>query len=73
MDEVITAVAWAGYSNAEYLAKFSIEETGMGLFEDRVKKIHNKTRGTLRDLKGALSKGITLRSTENELYSGIRR
>ena len=58
VDEVITAVAWAGYSNAEYLAKFSIEETGMGLFEDRVKKIQNKTRGTLRDLKGALSRGI---------------
>jgi len=58
VDEVITAVAWAGYSNAEYLAKFSIEETGMGLFEDRVKKIHNKTRGTLRDLKGTLSRGI---------------
>ncbi len=58
VDEVITAVAWAGYSNAEHLAKFSIEETGMGLFEDRVKKIHNKTRGTLRDLKGALSRGI---------------
>ncbi len=58
VDEVITAVAWAGYSNAEYLAKFSIEETGMGLLEDRIKKIHNKTRGTLRDLKGALSRGI---------------
>jgi sulfoacetaldehyde dehydrogenase len=58
VDEVITAVAWAGYSNAEYLAKFSIEETGMGLLEDRIKKIHNKTIGTLRDLKGALSRGI---------------
>ena len=22
VDEVVTAVAWAGYSNAEYLAKF---------------------------------------------------
>ena len=58
VDEVVTAVGWAGYSNAEYLAKFSIEETEMGLFEDRVKKIQNKTRGTLRDLKGALSRGI---------------
>jgi sulfoacetaldehyde dehydrogenase len=58
VDEVITAVGWAGYKNAEYLAKFSIEETGMGVLEDRIKKIHNKTRGTLRDLKGALSRGI---------------
>jgi len=58
VDEVVTAVGWAGYSNAEYLAKFSIEETGMGLLEDRIKKIHNKTVGTLRDLKGALSRGI---------------
>jgi len=58
VDEVITAVAWAGYSNAEYLARFSIEETGMGILEDRIRKIHNKTMGTLRDLKGALSRGI---------------
>ena len=58
VDEVVTAAGWAGYSNAEYLARFSIEETDMGVFEDRVKKIHNKTMGTLRDLKGALSRGI---------------
>jgi len=58
VDEVITAVGWGGYTNAEYLARFSIEETGMGLLEDRIKKIHNKTIGTLRDLKGALSRGI---------------
>ena len=58
VDEVVTAVGWAGYSNAEYLARFSIEETGMGVLEDRIKKIHNKTKGTLKDLKGALSRGI---------------
>lgn len=58
VDEVCTAVGWAGYGNAEYLSKYSIEETGMGVLEDRIKKIHNKTLGTLRDLKGALSRGV---------------
>jgi sulfoacetaldehyde dehydrogenase len=60
IDEIVTAIAWAGYKkeNAEYLAKFATEETGYGNVEDKIKKIRNKTKGTLRDLCGEKSIGI---------------
>jgi sulfoacetaldehyde dehydrogenase len=40
------------------LARIAVEETGMGNFEDKVTKIRNKTKGTLRDMIGARSIGI---------------
>jgi len=60
IDEIVTAIAWTGCKtgNAEYLAKFATEETGYGNIEDKVKKIRNKTKGTLRDLIGEKSVGI---------------
>lgn len=58
VDEVVTAVSWAGYSHAETLAKSAVEETGLGNYEDKVSKIRRKTMGTLRDLKGAQSVGV---------------
>ena len=58
IDEIVTAIAWAGVKNAEYLAKVAMEETDFGNYEDKVKKIRNKIRGTLRDLKGKKTVGI---------------
>lgn len=60
VDEVVMAVAWAGYKkeNAEHLARIAVEETTMGNVEDKITKIRNKTKGTLRDLTGARSVGI---------------
>lgn len=60
VDEVVMAVSWAGYKreNAEHLARIAVDETSMGNFEDKVTKIRNKTKGTLRDLTGARSIGI---------------
>ncbi len=58
VDDVVAAVAWAGYSHAELLAKMAIEETGIGNYEDKVAKNRRKTLGTMRDLRGATSVGI---------------
>ncbi|MBA7505563.1 Sulfoacetaldehyde dehydrogenase (acylating) [subsurface metagenome] len=60
IDEIVTAIAWAGgkKENAVYLAKLATEETDFGNYEDKIKKIQNKMRGTLRDLKGQKSVGI---------------
>jgi sulfoacetaldehyde dehydrogenase len=58
VDEIVTAVAWIGYKNAEPLAKLAVEETGIGNYDDKVKKNRRKTFGTLRDLKGAKSIGV---------------
>ncbi len=60
VDDVVSAVAWAGYQqpNAEALARRAVEDTGMGRVEDKVNKIRRKTLGTLNDLHDALSVGV---------------
>lgn len=58
VDEAVAAVGWAGYKNAEVLARLAIDETGMGNYADKVSKNRRKTLGTMRDLKGAKSVGV---------------
>jgi sulfoacetaldehyde dehydrogenase len=58
VDDVVTGAAWAGYSNADYLARLSVEETQIGVVEDKATKNRRKTLGTLRDLRGAKSVGV---------------
>ena len=57
---LVTAIAWACYSNAEHLARLAVEDTGIGRYEDKVQKNKRKTFGTLRDLldPGAVSVGV---------------
>jgi len=59
-NELVTAVSWALYKqeNAEYLARFGVEETGMGKYEDKVIKNRRKTLGTLRDLLNPKAKSV---------------
>ena len=57
VDDAVAAVAWAGYSHAEALARMAIDDTGIGNYEDKVAKNRRKTLGTMRDLKGARSVG----------------
>jgi sulfoacetaldehyde dehydrogenase len=58
VDEVVTAVSWAGYHHAETLGTLGFEETGLGTSADKITKIRRKTLGTLRDLAGAPSVGV---------------
>ncbi len=62
VDEVVAAVAWAGYEQgrAEELARMACDESGMGRYEDKVLKNRRKTFGTLRDLLApeAISVGV---------------
>jgi sulfoacetaldehyde dehydrogenase len=58
IDDIVAAVAWAGYSHAEPLARLAIEETGIGNYDDKVSKNRRKTLGTMRDLKAARSVGV---------------
>jgi len=60
VDAIVTGAAWAGYSNAELLAKSAVEETGLGNYQDKVAKNRRKTLGTLRDLKHARSVGVLI-------------
>ena len=68
VNEMVTAVAWAVYKkeNAEYLAQLSVEETGMGNYEDKVTKNRRKTMGTLRDLLHPTAKSVGIIKVDEE-------
>ena len=46
------------YEHAEELARMAVEETQMGVYEDKVAKNRNKSKGVYWDLKGKKSMGI---------------
>jgi sulfoacetaldehyde dehydrogenase len=59
VDEMVAAVGWAVYrrEHAEACARLACDETGMGIYEDKVLKHRKKTLGTLRDLQDAKTVG----------------
>lgn len=58
VDLVVKTVARVIYSHAEELARLTIDETGMGVYEDKVAKNRNKSKGVWYNLKGKKSMGI---------------
>jgi sulfoacetaldehyde dehydrogenase len=52
VNDAVTALAWAIYEpgRARKLAEVAVEDTGLGVVEDKVIKNTRKTKGTLRDL-----------------------
>ena len=51
VDMVCQAVGWeiSKPETAEKLARLAVDESGIGVFEDKFHKVQNKTRGTMRD------------------------
>lgn len=58
VDKVVKAIARVVFDNAEELAKMAIDETKMGVFEDKIKKNQGKARIIWHSLKGKKSVGI---------------
>jgi len=60
IDEVCLAVGWQVYKdeNIAACAKIAVEETGMGIYEDKLKKHKVKVLGVCKDIKGAKTVGI---------------
>ncbi|MCX7028318.1 MAG: aldehyde dehydrogenase family protein [Spirochaetes bacterium] len=71
VDEVCVAIGWAVYKddNIRILARSVVDETGMGVFEDKMTKHKNKVMGVLRDIRGAKSVGLV----EVDEAKGIRK
>lgn len=70
VDEMVAAAGWEWQKEetAEALARLAVEESGgIGVYEDKVKKIQNKTRGTMRDLIGARTCGLVREDREKGL------
>jgi succinate-semialdehyde dehydrogenase len=58
VDRIVRAAAKAVYDNAEMLARLAVEETGMGVYEDKVAKNKMKSKIIWNSLKGKKSVGI---------------
>ncbi len=60
VDEMVAAVGWEWQKpdTAKALARLAVDESGIGVYEDKFHKIQNKTRGTMRDLIGEKTCGL---------------
>ncbi|MCP1111349.1 aldehyde dehydrogenase family protein [Ohessyouella blattaphilus] len=58
VDEVVRAIGKVVYDNAEELAKRAVEESGMGVYADKVAKNQGKSRIIWNSLKGKKSIGV---------------
>jgi sulfoacetaldehyde dehydrogenase len=69
VDEMVTAAGWESFerSHAEACARSAVDETGMGVYDDKVAKHQKKTLGTLRDLHGLRTVGIIEENKEKGL------
>ena len=71
VDEMVAAVGWEWQKeeNAQVLARTAVDESSIGVYEDKVAKIQSKTRGTLRDMVGAKTCGLV----EEDRAKGLRK
>jgi len=58
VDAIVRAVGKVVYDNAEELAKNAVDETGMGVYEDKVLKNKSKSRAIWNNLKDKKSIGV---------------
>ena len=71
VDEMVQAVGWEWQKEPvrEELARLAVDESGIGVFEDKKAKIRSKTLGTLWDQRGAKTCGLV----EEDRDRGIRK
>ncbi len=65
VDEAVRAIGKAVYDNGEMLARLAVDETKMGIYEDKIVKNKGKSKAVWNKLKGVKSRGI-LRYIEEE-------
>ena len=66
VDEMVLAVGWEAYKleTAQAVARMAVDETGLGVYEDKVLKHQKKTLGVVRDLDGVKTVGVIERIPE---------
>ncbi len=74
VDEVVTAIGWTiiNDDNNQLLTEMAIKHTGIGRYEDKLRKNFRKTLGLLRDLQGAKSVGVIAEYPEKGLIEIAR-
>ena len=66
VDEIVKIIAKNIHENAELLAKIAVEETGMGIYEDKVIKNKMKAKVIWNNLRDKKSVGIIKRMKKQE-------
>lgn len=69
VDAIVKAIAKAVYDNAEILARLAIDETGMGVYEDKVMKNRGKSQLIWNNLRNKKSVGIIDRNEKTGIIS----
>ena len=69
VDEICAAVGWElqKEDTAKELAHLAVSESGIGVYEDKVHKVQNKTRGMMRDMIGQKTCGLVREDKEKGL------
>src|SRR6188768_4109728 len=58
VDAIVKGIAKYVYDNAEMLARLAVDETGIGVYEDKILKNKGKARNIWNNLKDKKSRGI---------------
>jgi succinate-semialdehyde dehydrogenase len=58
VDAIVRGMAKYVYDNAEMLARLAVDETGIGVYEDKILKKKGKARVIWNNLKGKKSRGV---------------
>jgi succinate-semialdehyde dehydrogenase len=67
VDVIVKGVGKYVYDNAEMLARMAVEETGIGVYEDKILKNQGKARVIWNNLKSKKSRGIIKEDREANL------
>jgi succinate-semialdehyde dehydrogenase len=67
VDGIVKDIGKYVYDNAEMLARMAVDETGIGVFEDKILKNKGKARVIWNNLKGKPSRGVIGEDAESNL------
>src|SRR3954453_3821085 len=67
VDAIVKGIGKYVYDNAEMLARMAVDETGIGVYEDKILKNKGKARVIWNSLKGKKSRGIIGEDSETNM------
>src|SRR5437763_9789899 len=67
VDAIVKGIGKYVYDNAEMLARMAVDETGIGVYEDKILKNQSKARVIWNSLKGKKSRGIIGEDAETNM------
>src|SRR5438105_6319836 len=67
VDAIVKGVGKYVYDNADMLARMAVDETGIGVYEDKILKNKGKARVIWNNLKGKKSRGIIGEDAETNM------